>query len=503
MAPAGMNVFFFYIGTPTPILETELELIRRHELQGDSVRVMQCTGRLANCHWNVLHDNLQCAVCRSKYRNAWEVLKPGPNVELKAFPEVDLSGIDLPSGFDSVADIMRFQHDGENLGFGVASGLISVLRDHRFDTRAHHEDVMRELRTAVQVYETLKREFLEFRPDRVYIFNGRIATHLPAYLLCRRMGIDYYCYEVANKDGSYRALRNRRVHEPITREDVEQMRAAWCDAHAQIGESIVRQRRLGKHLVKVPVFTAEQSRGLLPLGFDPGKRNIAIFNGTIDEYAGIEGWSTLYEPDETEGVRRILTSFETDDRFMFYLRVHPNMKDLPESTSQLADIRALAARFGNLRVIGPAEDIDTYALMDACEKAITFGSTMGIEATYWGKTSILAGKSLYENLDCVYRPRTHDELVQLVLSELPPKPPEQTLMYFYWEATDGTPFQYFKETGLRRGRATGTFDGVEIGSDWLPTLAYEVKRFVTGAASALAHPPSALARLRRYAKTFH
>ena len=85
--------------------------------------------------------------------------------------------------------------------------------------------------------------------------------------------------------------------------------------------------------------------------------------------------------------------------FIFYLRVHPHMKELPSSTSQLVDIQALSSRYSNVCVIWPEENIDTYALIDACEKILTFGSTVGIEATYWGKPSILADYAKFENFN--------------------------------------------------------------------------------------------------------
>lgn len=498
-----MKVFFFYTGTPTPVFETELELIRKHDRLGDTVRVLQCAGNLPNCHWNQKHDQWQCGACRSKFQNGWQVLRPGPNVELKQFPESRFEKGSLPDVFDSVDQIRSFQHDGANIGYGVASGLISNLRDHRFDTRLHRHAVARELHTAVHTYETLKREFEEFKPDRVYFFNGRIASQLPAVLLCRRLGIEYFMYEVANGSDNYMLMRNRTVHEAIPAAQLDRWRATWTEERRTIAENVIRHRRLGKAFMKVPAFTAEQVKGLLPVGFDASMRNIGIFNSTLDEYAGIEGWANrLYEPDETAGVGRILESFESDERFVFYLRVHPHMKEVPARTSQLEDIRKLDERYANLRVIWPADDVDSYALMDACEKIVTFGSTMGVEATYWGKPSILAGRAIYENLGCVYVPESHAELVTLVREPLKAMPAEAVLMYFHADVSEGVPFEHFKETGMRHGLATGTFDGVEIRSDTLPDVAKGISHFVRGAAGALAQPSQAWTKLKRYAKTF-
>ena len=464
-----MNIFLFYIGTPTPILETKLELIRKHEQLGDFVRVLQCTGNLPNCGKNRNHKNSQCAMCRSKFKNGWQLLSPGEKVELKEIPFENVEISELPLVFNSVDDIKKYQTDGENIGYGIASTLISVLRDHRFNTKKYHNDVILELSTSLKVYKALKREFEEFKPDRVYIFNGRVGTHLPAMLLCKKLGIEYVTIEVANKKNSYRLTKNSTPHEPVPIEDVDLLRSNWTSAQAHLADLFYKKKRDGEDFENILHYIRGQKKGTLPKSFNVNKKNIAIFNGTIDEYAAIEGWNPMYEPDETAGIGKILESFYADD-YMFYLRVHPHLKEVASSTSQLLDIRALAHKFKNLHVIWPEEDVDTYALIDACEKIITFGSTVGAEATYWGKPSILAGYATYKKFDCVYTPNSHEELIKLVRSELKPLPVECALQYAFWEISNGIPYKYFKQNGFRNGLAYGTFDGVVIRSNAVPII---------------------------------
>ncbi len=70
----------------------------------------------------------------------------------------------------------------------------------------------------------------------------------------------------------------------------------------------------------------------------------------------------------------------------------------------------------------PESSISTYAMMKHCDRVVSFGSTAGLEAAYWGKPSILAGTSFYRNLGATYNPRTHEDLVALIMAErLPPK----------------------------------------------------------------------------------
>ena len=471
-----MKAFFFHIGVPTPVFETELELIRKHDQSGDIVRVIQCTGNLGNCHWNQEHKKSQCAACRSRFRNGWRLLNLGGNVELKQFPPNNCTPSDLPGYFRSVEELKQYRYDGEGIGLGVASCLISIYREHRLDTRVYRKEVARELSTSVQVYETLKREFEEFKPDRLYIFNGRISGHLPAILLCKRMGIDYVVYEVAGTWNRYLLRKNSTSHSiPAMREEIEMLWEAGGPEREKMARGWFEKKRGGMDQGTMMSFTKHQTKGLLPEGFNPEKKNIAIFISTLDEYAAVEGYENqLYSPDETAGVRRILEAFESDKRYVFYLRAHPHMKKISRSrNSQLRDTGELASRFGNLRVIWPADSIDSYALFDACEKTITFGSTIGIEAAYWGKPSILAGRAMYESFDCVYTPKTHEELVKLLEKDLPPLPADSALKFGFRELSHGVPFEYFKQTGP----TSGTFDGVEIKPDTLPWLWFKFIEF--------------------------
>jgi hypothetical protein len=402
-------------------------------------------------------------------------LKCGGTVERKTFPTNKLASFVPPDNFESVDAIKHYRYDNENIGYGVASSLISTYRDHRFDTAKHRGDVSRGIRTAVHVYETLKQEFKEFRPDRVYIFNGRVCTHLPAVLLCKQMGIEYFVYEVATHRNHYTLLKNATVHDAQAASlEFEMTWAKGGIGREKISRSWFELKRDGATKDNMRSFTQKQVTGILPDGFNPNKKNIAIFNKTIDEYASISGWENpIYSPDETAGIGRIVEAFESDNRFMFYLRVHPHMIEVPRTTSQLRDIEVLSSRYSNLFVIWPEDIVDSYALMFACEKVITFGSTIGLEAAYWGKPSILAGRAYYENFDCFYKPKTHEELVKLIKDDLTPLPSDPALKYGFNQMYGGIPFENFIQTG----KTTGLFDGIEIQPDVIPGMWYKLTMY--------------------------
>jgi hypothetical protein len=460
-----MKVLFFYIGTPSPVLEIELELIKKHEKSGDIVHVVQCTGNLPNCHWNAEHNNSRCEVCRSKFKNGWDVLNPDKNVVLKEFPPVNLKrDLELPISFESVKDVSAYRYDNENIGFGAASSVVSLVQDHRFDTNKHRSIVDLSIRTSVEVYDALKKEIEEFCPDRVYLFNGRIATHLPAKLLVKNLGVEFYCYETADQTGHYTLKKNRTCHQSMSSDEVKLLKDNWTDEQQVMGEAIFRFKREGDPSGELVTFEKNHKKDYLPEGFDSNKRNIAIFCGTLDEYEGVEwGTNKLYLPDQTAGVATILETMESNSDFFFYYRIHPNMKNLSRATSQLADIQEISSRFSNVHVIWADEKIDTYALIEKCEKTITFGSGTGVEATYAGKPSILADFSLYDNFDCAYRPETHAELIKLLEDDLEPKSVDAAVKAFYALNYDSKVlFEFYRESDILNSSRVGLFDGVKI-----------------------------------------
>jgi hypothetical protein len=199
-------------------------------------------------------------------------------------------------------------------------------------------------------------------------------------------------------------------------------------------------------------FLEQQQEGTLPTGWEATKRNIAIFSSSEDEFEGIdEEWDKTLYPSQLEGVKAIADSFAGLPNFHFYFRLHPNLRRVTNSyTQQLRTLRA-----PNLTVLQPESSDSTYALMRNADKIITFGSTMGIEATFWGKPSILAGRSWYERLNGTYNPKTHSELVALLQSDLPPMDKKGALIYGYYMSTFGQPYKYFRATGIRNGEFKG------------------------------------------------
>ncbi|MCS2656231.1 hypothetical protein NXV26_10165 [Bacteroides fragilis] len=149
------------------------------------------------------------------------------------------------------------------------------------------------------------------------------------------------------------------------------------------------------------VYIENQIKGKLPIDWDDTKRNIAIFNSSEDEFIAVDrdfDNLSLYK-SQIDGIRGILEHYKENQTVHFYLRVHPNLKNVHYQYHLL--LYDLSLKYPNITVIGADSDISTYDIMDNAEKVIVFGSTMGLESSYWGKPVILLSGQFLLLYECM------------------------------------------------------------------------------------------------------
>lgn len=172
-----------------------------------------------------------------------------------------------------------------------------------------------------------------------------------------------------------------------------------------------------------------QHEGLLPEGFKNDLRNVVIFNSSQDEIAalGDEWMDNQLFSTQFDAIEYMIQHAASD--IHFYLRIHPNLKGVYHSGHmRLYELD----KYSSMTVIPPDSPVSTYALMDVCSKVVTFGSTTGVEASYWGKPSILIGRSFYEQSGSCYQVHTRQQLVNFLNCFLAPKDKIGALKYAYF-----------------------------------------------------------------------
>ena len=409
------------------------EIALEHIRAGDDVHLIVCDGDLKTCPANNFGDRLTCMMCRSKRNRATS----GSDLRHATQHTLDLSRyertLEIPE-FETIKGVKDYCRDGINFGMEAASTVISALRDPRPDLRRHQALVRRSLFTSIATYLELDRLVGEIDPDQMYVLNGRRASQMPMVRVAHEHNVPVSTYEVGhNTEKGYVLIEGTYFHSLSNiKSEIEAYWSEVGDREAAVeqAKTFFSERRYGtgREFIEAQ-FTDEQEAGLLPDGFDSDARNVAIFNSSEDEFAAVEGYNNPIYTDQISALPEILKDSQLDPEITFYLRSHPNLQGIDNYQT-----RALENLSGsNFRLIPPDSPIDTYALMDACDVALSFGSTMGIESAFFGTPSIVVGRVPYEDLGACYIPTSHEEVVQLLNDKnLPPLDPEGALMYGYY-----------------------------------------------------------------------
>lgn len=449
-----MNVLMISLFSDMPHhVSTEMEILQRHIDDGDDVSVLGCMGELPACMHKKKPEPRRCREClTSRSRGILLLSKPPKTFVLDAYytAEDRAKESSIKTQFDSVDEVKDYVVDGFDLGYGALSSTVYICRDSYLQSQESRDMLGRMCIAAYRTFCSV-REFLRVHPetDRVYLFNGRFATCRGAFRACQQAGVDVRVHERASSNAKFMVFDNVLPHNLEARD--RRIRDLWeqsTEEEREIGHQLYKNRRERVEF-KWHSHTKEQQAGRLPESFDANRRNVIVYTSSDDEYVAIgKEWVTPGFSSQSEAIQTLHQNLRKNNSDVFlYVRMHPHLKGVDNK-----DTRLLYSLSGeNLEVILPESPVCSYALLDGAEKIVTFGSTVGIEATYWGKPSILAGMNFYRSLGGNYIANSDDELLELVESQLEPKPQEPALMFGLDLVSYGEPFKYYEATGFDGG----------------------------------------------------
>ncbi len=322
------------------------------------------------------------------------------------------------------------------------SSIIDFARSLHIDTRRNSTVIHATLYAAVLSYLGMKRILGEKTYERVYIYNGRWSMMRSAVRACEALGVPYYTHERGSDFKKFALNQNTLPHDKDYYR--KRVQATWETARAApetiaLAEAFFHDRR--RHVEKKWFcHTKLQESGRVPADWQRTAQRIVFFTSSEFEFAAIgDGVTGRIYPGQMQATKRIsrLLVAAAPDRHL-WIRVHPNDK------TSGGDWKEAVAGLGNVTLIQPEATTDSNALLDGADRVLTFGSTMGIEATFWGKPAICADYSFYDGLDAQYEPATEQELLHLLTCrDLPPKPRAHALAYGYYINTYGETFRHF------------------------------------------------------------
>lgn len=408
----------------------ECNFIEEHLAAGDEVAVLFCDASLEACDANPKRDLPHCLVCMGMRQSAVELLSS----PIRSLPLISpgatarLRSLSLPQ-FTSLAQLREYDWEGLSVGQDIYASLITATGSAVFCPSKHAGLVRKTIRDFVGGYLTAVEYLEKDGYDLIYVFNGRFASAKAWIRACEKTRTDYMTHERLGMPDRVLQIKNETVHGALkwgpeindfwlkNRTDPDVLR----EAH-----DFFEERPQGRLTGWFSLVSA-QDRTSLPETWDAGKRNMVIFSSSMSEFAGLPDYfEGAAFHDQRQAYLDLASSLQDAcANIHLFLRVHPNSRHDAFRWWEDAEFGMLE----NLTVIPPESAISSYELLQRCEKVVVFITTMGIEATFWGKPSIVLSNAMYSGIGAAYEPRSLEEACEMLVADLPPKPREAALAY--------------------------------------------------------------------------
>lgn len=403
--------------------------------KGYDVYWAYCHGALSTCFMNLDGYNSICKLCHRMYNEYQRAY--GAGVHMLPFKMSDMQQRTIDFDFHNANELKDFFYRDVEVGNSILSLYYTVTRDLDmllFDK--FHDFALPLVNELCNLVDYCYQLVDDIHPDEIIIHNGRLYENRFFYDISKVKGIAFRAVETVGGHGEPYAKMSYPGALPHNIEKWNQLAInSWNQSQdpeeekMKIGSSFFERRRNGELVVDVKVYVAKQKKGLLPEGFDPKQRNMAFFTSSQDELVALgDDWANdqLF-PNQNDAIGYILRHASPD--IHFYIRIHPNLKGINyKDHVNLYQYDSLP----NATVIPPESKVSSYDLMDACEKAITFSSSVGLEACYWGKPSVLLGHAGYELCGATYNVRKMEDLIPTIDGHLAPKPKLAAIKFAYF-----------------------------------------------------------------------
>lgn len=422
-----------------------MEALWRSVKQKERVTLITCDGALESCWKNPSGEERTCARCRFWKAGALngisKYIKTTTVDDLLREGRFDVEQYRRKLEYQTIEDIKELKYRDCWIGWAAFSTYVSQKRtsqplvNSRF-REAFDPFLLHSLRLAVSLDWFLQENSVK----KITVFNGRTSDTRPVYDLARAKKIDVRSVEIVRlDDGTFRGQERFNALPQDVRATTDDIERLWNSSltpiprRYEIAHDFFDGRRRGLGNRDVQSWVKHQTPGLLPQSWCEESYNIVFFTSSEFEVAGIRELQ-LDAPfsSQMDAIKEIAKSIQARPACRLTVRVHPNSTNGNDPVDQWLD--AIEQQYARVYVEGPGSLICTYALMDAADLVVTSNSTTGIEAAYWGKPVVIAGKAAYEQLDSCYTIRAGEGFSNYLAKRLPGKPVLGCIKYAFWLA---------------------------------------------------------------------
>ncbi len=467
--------------------ETDLEIMQTLLDEGCNVTNMFCNGKLRSCELinEIILNNgdttyneqqaASCSICVAKRKKGYELLNKKTNITefIDDFWIAKTKDLTIEEHyFSSHNNFKTLYYDNYDIGWSILSSYISNTQNPNISLQEFKSYILNSYKDCVAIYLKTIEDIQKNNYEKIYVFNGRLSYTKAIFRAAQKCGVDCYISERGSNIQKYSLFKNHTIHN--IEKFKENALLLWNEnkneqEKEKIAHEFFANRRKGI-VGSWHSMTELQKEGFLPQGWNKQNTNIVFFTSSDDEFSSIDdSWNNPYFETQLDAIKYVKQIVEQDNfkGWKLYVRVHPNAQRLGED--YIKQIQELESN--TTHIIHPTSPISSYALIDACDVAMSVGSTIGYEAVYAGKYTIQLGKSLYYSFQGPINPNKKEDIASLLLSKKNIVPPKDILILGYFMNTYGIKYKYYKPDTYM----SGIYNNFDLNTVKKPDLPFKTR----------------------------
>ena len=277
------------------------------------------------------------------------------------------------------------------------------------------------LKSSLNIYFFFKKKLK--KNSKLILYNGRHNESRPIVRYCNKKSIPVDVMEFSGDGEKNVGVRRFKNHLPTDLKKMEKnIKFFWKNESPQSNKCdyYFKYKRAGRVINDRVSYILKQKKKMLPEGWDNKNKNVVYFTSSQDEYSCLGGVydQTIYK-NQNDSIFKIVKEFKKNknkkNKYNLFIRCHPYLEKVFWKYNK--DVINLHEPESNIYVVKPGSPVSSYEMLLNANKVLTYNSQTGIEAVYWEKPSIILGRRVYENLNCVYKPKNHNDVMRLIYDD--------------------------------------------------------------------------------------
>jgi hypothetical protein len=436
------NVFIFETTPATPHIETGLELAWRHSLQGDKIHYVPLFQNLNYIDWFTPAPEPEgtrhrgwLEFCNAKLPTSTLITSTTKASNLSIYKD----RINLQAKEYFVKGVNLLPAALSSLSIRLKSGIGKTL---------DLDDLIPHIQDAEYVLNVFESVLFTYKVDLVYIFNGRTASTYPVFALAKQFDVELFIHERGASLTKFQLYSDLPQKYSTMQYEIFKSVRTVSPIFIKLGaDRWFREQKSSRPRGWMPFLPEPTHRDGIPRHL-MGKNFNVYFSSSNDEFDQIPGQSPNSGLGTQDEALSKLVEIHTQEEKDLVIRIHPNSRFKSKQDSDFAQ------QYTNLKYchVVPAEsNVDSYLLLTMANSVYHYGSTIGIESSYWGKPTLalanscgapwLATAANFEQLrSFVLQPTIKDSAMEFCLA------------YGFYNSTHGIDYEFYIPSGVSSGQ---------------------------------------------------